>query len=169
MAFAEGIDTNTEGDPVQADDFTTDERLGQEIPQEVINLNSALQPNGGQAITNAYISLRDSVEAYPGRVRIEIQNTHPPSDEIDEIRIDFGGNKRVRYRSAADIDRFLGDLSYNFVLPRGEELSTETPILTALQTFLQTFVINTGGADDGKMSGEARFDIKLEKDTNEPD
>jgi len=165
MAFAETIETTD-----QANDFTTDERPREENVPYVPNDVTILQTNiasGGTTVTEAYLDLAQAVEDYEGGVRIEIRNTVEPLDEIDEIRIDFGGNKRARYRSATDIGNFLVDASHNFASGGREPLNAETPILTALQDFLREVVINRGGADDGKIDGQARFDIKLEKEPNE--
>ena len=171
MAFAERIETTPAGEPAQADDFTTDEILYEGeperyVPRDVVNLNTAIAGTS-TTVTDSYLDLAQAVEAYEGDVRIEIRNTVEPLDEIDEIRIDFGGNKRARYRSATDIGNFLVDASHNFASGGREPLNAETPILTALQDFLREVVINRGGADDGKIDGQARFDIKLEKEPNE--
>ena len=158
MAFAERIETTPAGEPAQADDFTTDEILYEGeperyVPRDVVNLNTAIAGTS-TTVTDSYLDLAQAVEAYEGDVRIE-------------IRIDFGGNKRARYRSATDIGNFLVDASHNFASGGREPLNAETPILTALQDCLREVVINRGGADDGKIDGQARFDIKLEKEPNE--
>ena len=164
MAFAENIDTTSAGEPVQADDFTTDERPREENVPYVPNDVTILQTNiasGGTTVTEAYLDLAQAVEDYEGGVRIEIRNTVEPLDAIDEIVVHFVGLRPARIGTDR-IVRFM-DESQSIADPRDEE---KMSILTKLKGFLGSLGVSSTRSD---ISVAIPFDINLERQSIEED
>ena len=189
MAFAGGIDENT-GQPVEADSGHEEELhegdIVDYVPGDVLALASQIasqstgatvvitqqqaaqiQPDSNgdypNTVIGQYKALQEAVEAYPGSVRIEIQNTVGPVDtQIDQIVVHFRGvgNGPVRRNTATTISEFIT----NPLLPFATSIRDNPQIgavLTQLKGFLNTFV--TGST----LRQGVRFDVILQKESEE--
>ena len=183
MAFAERIVENT-GQPVEADSGHEEELhegdIVDYVPADVVVLHSRIEgeivtqteaagisrDNKGDypnTVIGQYKALQEAVEAYPGSVRIEIQNTVGPVDtQIDQIVVHFRGvgNGPVRRNTATTISEFIT----NPLLPFATSIRDNPQIgavLTQLKGFLNTFV--TGST----LRQGVRFDVILQKESEE--
>jgi len=188
MAFAEGIDEDNNGQPLEADSGHEEELhegdIVDYVPADVVVLHSRIEdtiitqaqaaaiqrdavsgsyPN---TVIGQYKALQEAVEAYSGSVRIEIKNTVDPLNEIDEIVVHFRGVgiESGRVSGTSQVTSFMSEPGRLFGANRRDlrrgtpEQILELDVLDRLKSFLESFATT---------SPNVPFDINLEKQSIE--